>query len=102
MIHDGDALAICAINVAEFYSGIPATAYATWTRFFGSLGYWNIGLDAAMQAGRFRYQFARKGISLSTPDTLVAAVALEKGAVIATNNAKDYPMAGVQLLSLRV
>lgn len=33
--------------------------------------------------------------------SLVAAVAQEQGAVIVTNNVKDYPMPGLHLLSLR-
>lgn len=101
MIHAGDELGVCAINVAEFYAGIPPDKRPMWDEFVGSLRYWEISREAARNAGHFRHDFARKGVVLSTADALVAAVAQEQGAVIATNNVKDYPMPGVQLLALK-
>jgi tRNA(fMet)-specific endonuclease VapC len=100
MIDAGDELGVCAINVAEFYSGIPSEKRSTWDEFIGSLRYWGITKDAARQAGRFRYEFARKGIILTTTDTLVAAVAQEREAVVVTSNVKDYPMKEIHILTL--
>ena len=100
MIEAGDDLGVCAINVAEFFSGVPPDQRAVWDEFIGSLYYWDITRDAARRAGHFRYSFARQGSALSTTDTLIAAVALERGATIITNNVKDYPMSEVRLLPL--
>ena len=100
MIESGDELGVCAINVAEFFSGIPSDQRASWDEFIGALQYWDIAQEAARQAGFFRYDFARKGRQLSTTDTLVAAVACQRGATIVTNNVKDYPIREVRLLSL--
>ncbi|MDE2994260.1 MAG: hypothetical protein OXU67_10295, partial [Chloroflexota bacterium] len=69
--------------------------------FFKNLRYWDITKEAAIRAGQLRYEFARQGITLSTPDTLIAAVAEEQEAVIVTDNVKDYPAKGMRLLSLR-
>lgn len=101
MIQTGDEVGVCAINVAEFYAGVPPEKRALWDAFVDALGYWEISRAAARQAGCFRYDFARRGQVLSTTDALVAAVAQERGAVIVTSNVKDYPMPEVQLLSLR-
>ncbi len=101
MIDAGDELAVCAINVAEFYAGLPPAQRAIWDRFLGALVYWDISREDARQAGVWRYEFARKGIVLSTTDTLVAAVAQGQSAIIVTNNVKDYPMPGVRLLPLK-
>jgi tRNA(fMet)-specific endonuclease VapC len=96
----GDQLGICAINVAEFYAGLPPQSHTKWDRFVGSLDYWDITRPAAVRAGEYRYEFARKGQILSTTDALVAAVARENQAIVATSNVKDYPMADVQLFPL--
>jgi tRNA(fMet)-specific endonuclease VapC len=101
MIDQGDEVGVCAINVAEFYAGLPPEARSVWDEFFAALTYWPISRQAAMQAGQYRYAFARRGQTLTTTDALVAAVAQEHDAVVVTNNAKDYPMADVRALSLR-
>ena len=97
----GHQLAVCPVNVAEFYSGVAPEDQATWDSFFKGLHYWDITRKAASRAGQLRYEFARQGIAISTPDALIAAVAEEQEAVIVTNNLKDYPMEDIQLLSLR-
>ena len=35
----GDYLGVCAINVAEFYAGLPPNIHSKWDRFVGSLEY---------------------------------------------------------------
>ncbi|MBI3970868.1 MAG: type II toxin-antitoxin system VapC family toxin [Chloroflexi bacterium] len=100
-ITQDDELGVCAINVAEFFAGIAPPDRAYWQQVFSTLAYWDVSPQAAMQAGEMRYDFAQQGQTLSTTDTLIAAVAMEHGATIITSNVKDYPMPGVQLLSLR-
>jgi hypothetical protein len=43
-------------------------------------------------AGRWRRDFAAKGVTLSQADCLVAAAALSVGATLATGNPRDFPM----------
>ena len=100
MIQEGDELGVCAVNIAEFYAGIPANQRAVWDEFTGSLQYWDTTIEAARQAGQFRYHFARQGKILSTTDTLMAAVALDHQAILVTNNVKDYPMGQIQILPM--
>jgi predicted nucleic acid-binding protein len=99
-LQNGDELGVSPVNVAEFYAGLAPSQHAVWDEFFEPLLLWPISLAAAKQAGRFRYNFARQGVSLSTTDTLVAAVAREQRAIIVTSNARDYPMDDVTLLPL--
>src|SRR5438093_2631371 len=61
MINSADELAVCAINVAEFYAGVPAEKRAIWDEFISSLRFWDISRETARQAGIFRHDFARKG-----------------------------------------
>jgi len=99
MIDAGDELGVCAINVAEFYSGLLPEVRYVWDEFFGALQYWDITREAAAQAGQYRYELARKGESLSVAHALVAAVAQKTGAIVVTSNVMDYPMSDVELLS---
>jgi predicted nucleic acid-binding protein len=101
MITAGDELGVCAINVAEFYTGVsPATERPALDQFIRSLAYWEITFGAAVRAGRYRHDFLRTGQTLSTTDVLVAAVARERHATLVTNNPKHYPMADITVLSL--
>ncbi|HEY8885001.1 MAG TPA: type II toxin-antitoxin system VapC family toxin [Chloroflexota bacterium] len=101
MLDSGDELGVCAINVTEFYAGLPAEAWSTWESFFATLRYWEISRPAALDAARMRREFARRGQPLSTADTLIAAVAREWHAVILTDNTKDFPTPDVQVMPLR-
>ncbi|MBI4318805.1 MAG: PIN domain-containing protein [Chloroflexi bacterium] len=87
----GDELAVCAINVAEFYAGVPPAQRGVWDEFFSTLTYWDVTAQAARHAGCLRFDFARKGRVLSTTDVIIAAVAQEKEAVIVTDNTKGLP-----------
>lgn len=100
LIDNKEKIAICAISVAEFFAGISPEERVNWESFIGDLLYWNISFDAAIRAGQYRYDFARKGITLSTTDSLIAAIAWENNATIITNNVKDFPMKDVKLLSI--
>jgi predicted nucleic acid-binding protein len=101
MIEDGDELGICAINLAEFYTGVPEVERPVWDEFFEALPCWEIGREEGLQAGYYRWQFARSGQTLGTADSLIAAVARRQQAVILTDNVKDYPMSDVEVQSVR-
>jgi predicted nucleic acid-binding protein len=59
--------------------------------FLRSLMYWKTPLEAALQSGEYRYDLARQGIHISTPDALIAATARAHGAVIITDNTRHFP-----------
>jgi predicted nucleic acid-binding protein len=48
--------------------------------------------EIADQAGRWIYQYARRGIQLGLADVLIAATAAREGLTLATMNAKHFPM----------
>ena len=102
LIEAGDDLGVCAVNIAEFYSGIPVDKRTVWNEFISSLSYWNVTREAAAHAGRDRYDFARNGQTLSTTDAIIAAVARDHQATLMTNNVKDYPMADITVLPLNI
>ncbi len=96
----GHVLCSCDIVVAEVYAGLPLTVRPAAQRFLASLQFLPTSEPAARQSGIWRYDFARRGVALSTTDTVIAAVAVEHDAVVVTGNVKDYPMPEVTVVPL--
>jgi predicted nucleic acid-binding protein len=83
---------ICAINIEELYRGVREAEETTLSRFLGGLRIAPIGREQAELAGRWRRDFARRGVTLGQSDCLIAAAALGIGAQLATGNPKHFPM----------
>jgi tRNA(fMet)-specific endonuclease VapC len=94
----GDLLCTCDIVVAEVESGLSPTQSAAARRLMSSLVVLERNIAASRQAGRWRYDYARKGITLSTPDALIAATAFSSGAGVLTRNLSHFPMPELTVL----
>lgn len=95
-----NSFAITAVNVAEVYSGArPAEVEAT-TALLEHFFSYDIDRAVARQAGSLRRTWLAKGITLSLPDCLIAAVAIENNLTFVTDNDKDFPMPELQLYPL--
>jgi predicted nucleic acid-binding protein len=55
---------------------------------------------AARLAGRLKNTWARKGRTLTLADMIVAAIAIERGCALLTDNRRDFPMQEVELYPL--
>jgi predicted nucleic acid-binding protein len=100
LLEEGHELACCAINVAEVYSGMrPHEAEAT-AELIDSLEYVETSREAARNAGELRLEWQRKGKTLSLPDALIAAVALDRDLTVATDNLRHFSMPRLKLLAL--
>jgi predicted nucleic acid-binding protein len=94
-------IACCAVNVSEVYAGMrPHEADAT-DALMSSLEYLEITWRMAREAGRLKYREARKGRTISLADAMIAAVALDKGITLITDNVKHYRIQGLKLYPLR-
>lgn len=101
MLDAGDEVGLCAVTVAELYSGLSEKNHAKWREFMATLPYWDVTRDGARQAGIDRKAASSAGRTIQVADSLIAAVAREQQAVVLTSNIKDYPMKDVRVLSLR-
>ena len=98
LARQGHRMGLCCINVAELYSGLSHEERARADRLIDSLDFYDVTREVAKQAGEYRYDFARRGVTLSTADTLVAATAVAESATLITANTKDFPMKEIDLL----
>ncbi len=100
LVRAGHTLATSTLNVAELYAGMRPTEEAQTEAFLEGLECFDLGGSAARVAGKLKYVWAQKGRTLTLPDTIVAATAIERKCVLMTDNSKDFPMREVQLYRL--
>ena len=98
LANPANRLGVCCVSVAELYAGTNQERRAAADRLIGVMDYYDVSREAAKEAGRYRYEFARRGTSLSTADTLIAATAIAENAILITANVKDFPMEEIELL----
>lgn len=91
----GDVPATTAINVEEIVRGLRPREHAAAHQLFDGLVIVPITDTEAWQAGVWRREYAARRVTLWQADCLIAATAAQLGAVLATGNPKDFPMAGV-------
>ncbi len=92
LLAEGHALACCTINVIEIYAGMRPKERAATDSFLQNLEYYDVTWKIAERAGRLRYDWARKGHTLSLADVTIAAVAMEHGLILLTDNPRHFPM----------
>ena len=53
--------------------------------------------EAAEQAGRYQADFGKRGRTIHTADALVAGTAKAHGAILLTDNVRDFPMRDIEV-----
>ncbi len=101
LLAQGHTLACCAVTVAEIYSGVRPHEAASTEEFISELLWFDTPFTLARKAGLLRNDWARKGVTLALPDTLIAATALHYCLTLITENRKDFPMPELNIHSLK-
>ncbi len=83
---------ICAVNVEEVMRGAGEDDETLVMRFLSGLQLAPLGRSEGECAGRWRRDYALRGITLQQADCLIAAAALATGSRLATGNPKHFPM----------
>ena len=100
LVRGGHTFSTTTLNIAEIYAGMrPAEEGRTEALLSGLKSYELTGTSARL-AGRLKHTWARKGHTLTLADMIVAAIAIERGCALLTDNRKDFPMSEVQLYPL--
>lgn len=100
LLDRGYKLACCAVTIAEVYAGMRPSESRDTDDFLESLEYLAITRAASRRAGLLKGVWARKGLTLTLPDVLIAAVVLENDFALATDNRKHFPMPELNLVTL--
>jgi predicted nucleic acid-binding protein len=96
----GDRLCICDVVVAEVFAGVTPEQERKAVEFLEACEFLETTRASARQAGVWRFDFARRGVSISTTDALIAGTASEYAATIVTGNLSHFPMAPLRVLEL--
>jgi len=100
IVRSGHSLSTTTLNIAEIYAGMRPTEEARTEALLGGLELHELSGTSARMAGRMKNIWARKGHTLALADTIVAAIAIERGCALVTDNRKDFPMPEVQLYAV--
>jgi predicted nucleic acid-binding protein len=92
LVLGGHRLACCSVTVAEVYSGMRAHEAVRTGQLMSPLSWYEITRVEARSAGRLRFEWARRGVTLGLADTLIAATALQYGLTLITDNRRHFPM----------
>ena len=93
----GDIPCTTAINVEEIVRGLRPAEEKAAAKLFRGLFALPLGEEEGLRAGRWRRDFARRGVTLSQADCLIAAAAASASATLATGNPRDFPMREVRV-----
>jgi hypothetical protein len=89
---EGGLLCCCPVNIVEVYAGMKDKEKTATDKFLNSLEYYDTDREIANLAGEIKRRYLKKGITLSTPDVLIAATAIKKHLILVTNNEKHFPI----------
>ncbi len=92
----GERLFTTVVNVEEIHRGLCSERERdAAARLLAGLRLTPLGRPEGRRAGGWRRDHAKRGVTLSQSDCLIAAGAVAAGARLATGNPKHFPMPGV-------
>jgi predicted nucleic acid-binding protein len=100
LVEAGHTLQTSALNVAEVFAGMRSVEEGRTKDLLNAIDCHEISAVVAEVAGKLQNEWARKGRTLTLGDMMVAAVALEQGCPLATDNRKGFPMRELELYPL--
>jgi predicted nucleic acid-binding protein len=92
LLASGDVLCTTAINVEEIARGLRPRERSVAQGLFRGLLVLPLGAEEGWRAGEWRRSYARRGVTLSQADCLIAAASVSARAILATGNPGDFPM----------
>lgn len=93
----GHWLGTTCVNIAEIERGVRPRERKAATALLERLRYLDTGREAAARAGRYQAIFATRGQTIHTADALIAGTARAHGAILLTDNLRDFPMTDLKV-----
>jgi predicted nucleic acid-binding protein len=97
LLRQGHTLCTSCVSVAEVERGITQRTRSAADALWDRLLFLPTTREAAVRAGRYQVQLARKGHTLHTADALIAGTARAHGAIVLTDNVTDFPMRDIRV-----
>ena len=88
----GKRLCCSTVTVLEIFAGLRPEEEGVADLVLSQLELIDVSREIATLAGKAKYAFARKGVTLSVPDAMIAATAMTHTMVLFTDNRRDFPM----------
>lgn len=92
LLGDRHSLGTSCVNVAEVERGIRPKERKAAEMLLLRLRFLETTREAATRASRYQAEFQRRGMTIHTADALVAGTARAHGAILLTDNVRDFPM----------
>ena len=92
LVREGHVLATTALNIAELYAGMRPEEEERTEDFLRTLECYELTATSARLAGTIKNKYAKRGLTLSLADIIIAAIALERRCMLVTDNRRDFPM----------
>jgi predicted nucleic acid-binding protein len=99
LLSDRHLLATSCVNIAEVERGIRRKERKAAEALLGRLRFLETTREAATAAGRYQAEFAKRGLTIHTADALVAGTARAHGAILITDNVRDFPMRDIKVMT---
>lgn len=93
----GDYATVSVVTRMEVLAGMHEREALRTMELLGSIPSLPVTEAIADRAGRWIYQYARRGTQLTLADALIAATAVEHDLTLVTGNAKHFPMPELRL-----
>jgi predicted nucleic acid-binding protein len=90
-------LGTSCVNVAEVERGVRPKERKAAELMLARLRYLETTREAATRAGRYQADFERRGVTIHTAEALVAGTARAHGAILLTDNLRDFPMRDIEV-----
>lgn len=97
LIQDGHTLSTTCVNIAEVERGLRPAERRRAASLLDRLGFIATSREAAVRAGRYQADHAKRGRTIHLADALIAGTARAHGAIILTHNVRDFPMGDVRV-----
>lgn len=85
-------VSISAVTRAEIYAGCHPSEEAETDQLLKLFKSLPVDGSIADWAGKFVYQFARRGVTLHLEDAIIGATAVREHLILVTRNVKHFPM----------
>lgn len=90
---------ISTVSMVEVLAGTSVGGRDQVVRLLRTLDAWPVTERVAVRAGIYRYDLACQGFDLKLPDAVIAATAEVAGAVLVTDNVRDFQRLGLPIMS---